>query len=318
MNLLITGLTGFIGTNLFQYLGLQDQGDYIYTLTRNTSKTKELFGDTTRFIDDLSAQELDDHNIKVIIHLAGIAHDLSGQYREEDYDKVNYRLTKELYDAFLNSSKARKFVFVSSVKAQADEVTGVLTEDDKPTPLTPYGKSKLKAEKYIFENKKEGKYYYILRPAMVYGPNNKGNLNLLYKVIKKGLPYPFGAFENKRSFLSVKNLCFIIDTLIRKDIPAGDYNCADGNDLSSKELVTVIGKALTKKVRIWHINPRFILLAAAIGSRLKLPFDQRVLQKLTENYRVSPRKILSALSLEKMPFDTEIDLIETIKSFEHS
>ena len=83
---------------------------------------------------------------------------------------------------------------------------GILTEDTIPNPKTHYGISKLQAENYILDQKlPEGKRVYILRPCMIHGPGNKGNLNLLYTLVKKGFPWPLGAFENQRSFLSIDN-----------------------------------------------------------------------------------------------------------------
>ncbi|MDP4679990.1 MAG: nucleoside-diphosphate-sugar epimerase, partial [Cyclobacteriaceae bacterium] len=90
----------------------------------------------------------------------------------------------------------------------------------------------------------QGKSYYILRPCMIHGPGNKGNLNLLYKLISNGIPYPLAAFENKRSFLSVENLCFVIRELLeRDDIPSGIYNVSDDEVLSSNTLIKLIAKA---------------------------------------------------------------------------
>src|SRR5690606_31466401 len=103
----------------------------------------------------------------------------------------------DLYDWYLKS-KATKFIYASSVKAIADSVEGELTEDTPARPLTAYGISKLKAEEYIQQLSlgMTSKAFYILRPCMVHGPGNKGNLNLLYKFVTKGIPYPLGAFNN--------------------------------------------------------------------------------------------------------------------------
>jgi nucleoside-diphosphate-sugar epimerase len=114
-----------------------------------------------------------------------------------------------LYDQFLQS-KAKKFIYISCVKAAADTVDGVLTEDVLPNPVTAYGKSKLMAENYISANIPADKQVYILRSCMIHGPGNKGNLNLLHGIVKKGISYPFGAFKNVRSFLSIENICFVI------------------------------------------------------------------------------------------------------------
>ena len=137
---------------------------------------------------------------------------------------------------------------MSSVKAVADGVEGVLDESVIPSPVTAYGKSKLAAEEYILSQKlPKGKRVYILRPCMIHGPNNKGNLNLLYHFVKKGIPYPFGSFENKRSFVSIDNLCFVIKELIEnKNIPSGVYNISDDQALSTNELVRNDGRSASK------------------------------------------------------------------------
>src|SRR5690606_1547157 len=111
---------------------------------------------------------------------------------------------------------AEVFIYMSSVKAAADTVDGILTEEKQPNPKTPYGQSKRKAEEYLLNaTLPEGKRVYILRPCMIHGPGNKGNLNLLYKFVQKGIPYPLAAFENRRSFLSIDNLNFVILQLLQ-------------------------------------------------------------------------------------------------------
>src|SRR5690606_9961467 len=105
--------------------------------------------------------------------------------------------------------------YFSSVKAVADTVEGVLQEDVVGKPLTPYGKSKLEAEQYLLSQVlPEGKRAFIIRPCMIHGPGNKGNLNLLYKVVEKDVPWPLAAFRNQRSFLSIDNLCFLLERMI--------------------------------------------------------------------------------------------------------
>ena len=100
---------------------------------------------------------------------------------------------------------------LSSVKAAADEINGELTEEIIPKPSTHYGKSKLLAEEYILSKVlPPGKRVYIIRPCMIHGPGNKGNLNLLYQLVRKNVPWPLASFDNKRSFCSIENLCFVI------------------------------------------------------------------------------------------------------------
>ena len=190
-----------------------------------------------------------------IIHLAGLAHDLKNTSSSQEYYEVNTELTKKVYDAFL-ASEAKVFITLSSVKAVADEFEGELTEQHLPIPITHYGKSKLLAEQYIFSNEiPEGKRVYVLRPCMIHGPRNKGNLNLLYKIVSKGLPWPLGSFENSRSYLSIENLCFIIKELIEsEDIPSGVYNVADDLPLSTNEVIKLIAEITGKKNKILNLN----------------------------------------------------------------
>ena len=179
------------------------------------------------------------------------------------------------------------------MKAVADEVDTELTEECSPSPITPYGKSKLLAEQYIASKPiPEGKRVYILRPCMIHGPGNKGNLNLLYSLVSKGLPWPLGLFKNSRSYLSIDNLCFIIKELIeREDIPSGVYNVADDIPLSTNEVIKMIAKSKGKKSRILNLSKNLINVLARVGDLLKLPLNSERLHKLTESYVVSNAKI---------------------------
>jgi nucleoside-diphosphate-sugar epimerase len=108
-----------------------------------------------------------------------------------------------------------------SGKAAADEVGGELTEEFISNPVIHYGKNKLLAENYIsFSDIPVGKRVYILRPCMIHGAGNKGNLNLLFRLVSKGIPWPLGAYENERSFCSMDNLSFIIRELIENESTA--------------------------------------------------------------------------------------------------
>src|SRR5665647_2805235 len=123
-------------------------------------------------------------------------------------------------------------------------------------------------------------FTYILRPCMIHGPGNKGNLNLLYKIVQKGLPCPLGAFENRRSFTSIDNLTYIISQLIDKDIESGIYQVADDEALWTNEIIRLIAAAQKRKSRIWNISRKLILLSARLGNVLHLPLNSERLKKL--------------------------------------
>ena len=249
--------------------------------------------------------------------MAGKAHDLKQKSSKDDYLQTNFELTKEVYDSFLKSS-ATKFIFSSTIKAVADEEDGIITEDYIPDPKTPYGESKLKAEQYILAQPlPDGKNVYILRPCMIHGKGNKGNFNLLYTMIKKGIPYPLGAFENKRSFLYIENLCFIIHELIIGEVNSGVYNVCDDLPLSTNRVIEIIAAELSKRPRVWKINKLLIKIVAAIGDIFHLPLNSDRLQKLTKNYVLSNKKILSAIG-KALPVTAEEGIHKTVQSFIHA
>lgn len=330
MNILITGIHGFVGTNLIQSL----KNNSLYGLDIISYPQKEVIQTYSwKDIDSTSFPLQSLPKFDTIIHLAGKAHDTKNQSIAQEYFDINTGLTQKIFDFFLESS-ARKFIFFSSVKAAADFVPGnILTEDIVPAPVGPYGESKIAAEKYIMsqyanmpmcqsgnnselktQNSKL-KQVYILRPCMIHGPGNKGNLNLLYNVVNKGIPWPLGAFENKRSFTSIANLCYIISGLLEKDIESGIYNVGDDEPLSTNELIGVICNVMHKKPRIWKLNKLFMEVCAKIGARLHLPLNTERLQKLTENYVVSNEKIKKALGIDKLPVSAKEGMIRTIESF---
>ncbi len=320
MKILITGVHGFVGSNLVEYL----KGNHeIYGLDI-VAPEKE--GIIKTF--DWENLEMDSGMIKdesgvnitfdAIIHLAGKAHDTKNKSAAEVYFKVNTGLTQKIFDFFMQSS-AKKFIFFSTAKAAADRVEGMLTEEVVPTPVGPYGESKIKAEDYIQSSfadaQDETKQVYILRPCMIHGPGNKGNLNLLYSVVRKGIPWPLGAFENRRTFTSIENICFAVNGLMTRNVPSGIYNMGDDEALSTNELIEEICKSLGKKVHIWRLPKGLMTGVARVGGWLRLPLTPMRLQKLTENYVSSNAKIKAALGIDRMPVDAREGLQRTLESF---
>ena len=304
--IIISGATGFVGQNLVPFL--ENKNWSIIPLSRKREHIASLnYDDLT--VDDFSA-------VYAFIHLAGKAHDLKKTSLDDEYYEVNTELTKRLFDLFLNSD-SKVFIYFSSVKAVADEVEGVLTEEHPYEPGTVYGKSKALAEQYLLSKSlPSDKRLYILRPCMIHGPGNKGNLNLLYKVVSKGIPYPLASFDNKRSFVSITTITEVIENLLTK-IPDSDvFNMADDYAISTNELIRVIAIAIDKKPKLIAINPTLVNMMAGIGTVLGLPFNKERLQKLTESYEVSNKKMKTVLKINS-PFDTKDGLTSTIQSFKN-
>lgn len=360
MKILITGVHGFVGSNLVKALSKEHA---IYGLDI-ISPIKEGIRFTFGW-DNLDDGQIPD--VDAIIHLAGKAHDTKNQAAADVYFKVNTELTKKVFDYFLAHESIKKFVFFSTAKAAADKVDGILTEDVVPSPVGPYGESKIAAERYILDKFKDysvklkdsskvessgvldgsqcskseenptenlsnstlatdskqstidsqlqTKSVYIFRPCMIHGPGNKGNLNLLYNVVKLGIPWPLGAFENRRTFTSIENICFAVNGVLTKDVPSGIYNMGDDEALSTNELIEEICKSLGKSAHIWKLPKGLMNSVAKVGGWLHLPLNPERMRKLTENYISSNAKIKKALGVERMPVDARTGLKVTLESF---
>jgi nucleoside-diphosphate-sugar epimerase len=291
MSIYLTGASGFVGKNLISYFN-------------NKIEIKKHVRDVEFCISQ-----------NIVIHLAGKAHDLKNISNKEEYYEVNTELTKKIFDAFLISDSS-VFIMLSSVKAVADNVVGSLSEDCEPNPKTHYGKSKLLAERYILSKKIPGnKRVYILRPCMIHGPNNKGNLNLLYKLVSKRIPWILGAFKNMRSYCSIDNLLFVINEFIHNNaIPSGVYNVADDEHLSTNEIISLMAKSNNKKTIIFNVYPFIIKIIAKIGDVIPLPLNSERLKKLTESYIVSNEKLKKNIGKE-LPLTIRKGIINTFKTF---
>ena len=312
MKILITGINGFVGSNF----------------TRDWSKSHTLYGLDINQTPKTGVEKIftwealgEIPDVDAIVHLAGKAHDTKNRSLAETYFEINTELTRKIFDYFLQS-KAKTFVFFSSVKAAADSVQGdILTEDVVPHPVGPYGESKIRAEEYLLSKKLTvdslQKRMFILRPCMIHGPGNKGNLNLLYNVVKKGIPWPLGAFDNKRSFCSIDNISYVVEQLIVKEaVPGGIYHIGDDEPVSTNELIKLIGESVGKKSPIWKLPKGLMNGLAGLGSALDLPLTKERLNKLTENYVVSNSKIKKTLGIERMPMSAIEGMKKTLKSFE--
>jgi len=271
MKILITGINGFVGINF----------------TNSWFKNHTIYGLDIHQPDKEGVERIFSWDelgkippLDAIVHLAGKAHDTKNRSEAQVYFDVNTGLTQKIFDYFLQSD-AKTFIFFSSVKAAADSVQGeILTEEVIPHPIGPYGESKIRAEEYILkarnqDSRAKNKNIYILRPCMIHGPGNKGNLNLLYSVVSKGIPWPLGSYENLRSFCSIDNISYVVEQLIVKEnIASGIYHVGDDEPLSTNELIELISESVGKKSHIWKLPKGLMDTAARVGGVLHLPLNK--------------------------------------------
>ena len=286
MKILITGAYGFVGTNLCGYLA--EKGHVCYALDLPEARREGVPYTSFFSWDDLEKLP----EVDAVVHLAGKAHDMKKVSSPQSYFDVNVGLTQKIFMA--TEGKTKRFIYFSSIKAIDGD--------------TPYAQSKHEAEKWL-----NGRAI-VLEPAMIHGPGNKGNLNLLVQVVKKGIPWPLAAFENRRSFTSIGNICAAVEALAERG-ENGTYPICDDLPVSTNRLIELIAEAYGKKARFWKVPRGMMRMVASMGSVLHLPLNRERLGKLTENSIVDNSALRAALGWRKMPVGAEDGLRATLAEF---
>lgn len=288
MKILITGAYGFVGTNLCEYL--VDKGHTCFALDIPTAKRDDVPYSEFHTWDELD--KVDWPRVDAVVHLAGKAHDLKNVSDPQSYFDINVGLTEKIFNAC--NGKVKCFVYFSSSKAADAD--------------TPYGKSKLAAEQFL-----DGRAI-VLRPAMIHGPGNKGNLNLLWGIARLGIPWPLAAFENKRSFTSIGNISAAVEALCERG-ENGVYPIADDEMLSTNRLIELMAEVCGRKPRLWRLPKGLMRCISKVGDILHLPLNTERLGKLTEDSFVDNAALKRLLGWTVMPIRAEDGMRETLKSF---
>lgn len=305
IKILLTGASGFVGTHVVACL--QDK----YELHAISHQAKKINGISTLYTWE-SIETISDSYFAVI-HLAGLAHDTQNKRVEADYFEVNVGLTKKLL-AQLDKWNVTTFIYLSSVKAVTDSTSSTLiTEETKSTANNVYGRSKLAAEQSIMASSASANKI-VLRPVLIYGPGQKGNLNALERLIHKGLWFPFKNWNNKRSVLSVHNLTSIIQVLLKKSIPSGVYFIADDTPVSTVDILNAIGSGSNQNVRFIPIPNGLISFGLSVLPRRLRSFTDKIFGSL----EVDNNKLKTALGISTMPNDTSIDLPRSFKKLSNN
>lgn len=228
--ILSTGSKGYLGSSFL-----------------NQYKDKYLF---RKF--SLLNQKLEDinfDNIDAILHCAALVHQ-KVKHSYDKYHEINVSYPVKLAK-LAKQNKVKQFVFISTISVYGENIKK-LYENTICNPITFYGKSKLEAEKQLLELNDDNFIVSIIRPPMIYGKNAPGNIDSLIKLVKKLSIIPLGGIENKRSFISIQNLCHIVDEIITQQ-KAGIFLVSDDEPLSTSKLIKLISKNLDKKIYLIKI-----------------------------------------------------------------
>lgn len=273
MNILITGITGFIGSNLANYL-VTDTNNNVAGTSRTEEgirgsikilKQKE-FSKNTNWIEQLS-------DVEVVVHTAARVHVLKEhlQNPREEFLSINTEATINLAKQAA-AAGVKKFVFLSSIGVNGTTTVDVpFNEDMRASPTNDYALSKHLAEKELLDFVKESPMdIVIIRPPLVYGINAPGNFAVLLKIISKGIPLPFRLTRNKRSFISIENLTDFISKCITDKRAANEiFVISDGDDISTPELIQLLANGMKKKPRLFPFPDVLLKCGALLTNKMK-------------------------------------------------
>jgi nucleoside-diphosphate-sugar epimerase len=267
--ILVTGTTGFIGKHFSEFL--LGEGRQVRFAVRDKSRIKTPL--VTKHAVEVG--EVDSstswrgvlRDVKTVVHLAARAHILRENVSDPlaEFRRVNvdgtYHLARQAIDAGV-----RRFVFISSIGVNGNLSTVPFTEEDSPNPQELYALSKLEAEERLQDLASESSMEItIVRPPLVCGPNAPGNFGNLLHWVSKGTPLPLGAIHNRRSLVMLDNLLDFILTCIDHPAAANQtFLVADGEDISTTELLHRVGVAMGKPARLIPVPMRLLTAGAMI------------------------------------------------------
>lgn len=268
--ILVTGSTGFVGRRLCTVLrehGFEVREAVRHARANVTERDVIAVGEIGNQTDWRRAAE----GVTGVIHLAGRAHVMRENAADPltVYRRVNVAGTARLAQQAA-AAGVRRFVFVSSIKVNGESTRDrAFTEMDVPAPLDAYGVSKHEAEAELKRIGREtGMEVVIVRPTLVYGPGVKGNFLSMMRWVRRGLPLPLALCDNRRSLIGLDNLS---DLLLRCTIDsraAGHtFIAADGEDLSTPELIRRLAHALNVRARLFPVPAAWLRFATHTAGR---------------------------------------------------
>lgn len=305
---LITGATGFIGSYLKDYI-LEKECEVICTY-----RGKKPEFDDGKNVIWIRIGEIDANTkwnyalekIDYVFHIAGVAHKLGSSERElkSEYERINIAGTMNLVEQVKLSKTIKKFIFISSLSVYGSKINKVISEESKCVPENDYGKSKYTAENIVIDNFKTTNINWcIIRPTLVYGKGNPGNMERLIKLIISGVPLPFMMIRNKRSMLYIGNLVSALYEVMENPYANRKiYVLSDGEELSTKEIVVLIKKNIGRGGLIFPMPVFMLKIIGIFGDYMKkfnlnnIGIDSYSVDKIISSLEVDSSKIRKELT----------------------
>jgi nucleoside-diphosphate-sugar epimerase len=270
--ILVTGATGFVGKALVQRLMAANMYPQIAVAVRRAGVRQWpanvlplVTGDLLPHSDWSDALK----GISVVVHCAARVHVMTDTAANplDEFRRVNVQGTLNLARQAA-AAGAQRFIFISSIKVngEATKLSVPFSADDIPSPMDPYGVSKMEAEQGLHEIAAETDMkVVIIRPPLVYGPGVKANFEAMMRWLSSGVPLPLGAIDNKRSLVALDNLIDLILTCLNHPAAANQtFLVSDGEDLSTTSLLKRMGLALGKPARLIPVPPTALKLGATL------------------------------------------------------
>ena len=323
-SVLITGANGFVASHLIPYLDKQSW--QITTATRGSCPSKKFSSSvisvTIGEINGETNWQQALKNIDTVIHLAARAHILQEEVLnpEVEFIRVNTQGTANLVEQSIQAG-VKHFIFISSIGAMATFSNQPLTESSPCQPDTPYGRSKLQAEQALIDFARQSNMTWtILRPTLVYGSGNPGNMARLVKLINLGLPLPFGLVKNRRSFIYVGNLVEAIATCLTHPQAQNQiFIISDGQDVSTSKLIEKIAHHMNRSCNLVPVSPPLLRMAGYLSDKVEhsikkpLPLNTQTIDRLLCSLFVDSSYIRATLNWQP-PYTLDQGLSQTLRS----
>ncbi|HEX7862385.1 MAG TPA: NAD-dependent epimerase/dehydratase family protein [Verrucomicrobiae bacterium] len=317
-HVLVTGGSGFVGKALVRHL--VGRG-YAVRATYRSSAPEEIAGVEWVHTKDVAGGDFAGllKDCDFVVHLAALAHQLTGKVPEGEFDRVNHRATAELAQAVADSATVKRMVFVSSIGAVCSASEKVVTERTECRPDSEYGRSKRDAEvaveKILAGTRAD---YCVIRPPLVYGRGNPGNMLRLLKLTKSPVPLPLGSIRNRRTFIYVGNLVDVIEkALTHPKASRRIFNVADSEVLSTPELIRELARVRGTKARLMPMPGRMLRAMGKVGDvvgkvvRRSVPIDTYSVDRLLGSLEIDSAEVRRELNWSP-PYSTREGLKLTL------